>query len=61
LTTTKIWECTCLTANYTSSAGKCIPNDDVVPVRTNYPLENARTISYDFVESRATEESNTFS
>jgi hypothetical protein len=49
--TTIPWSCACLTANYTSSHGKCLLNTDVNAVRTNYPLENARTINYDYVET----------
>ncbi|CDW85678.1 meckelin isoform 4 [Stylonychia lemnae] len=49
--TTIPWSCACLTSNYTSSYGICLLNTDVTAVRTNFPLENARTINYDYVET----------
>ena len=36
-------------------------NADALEVKTNYPLENARTINYDFVETKATEDTETLS
>ena len=51
--TTIPWSCSCVTTLYTASYGKCLINTDVQKVRNAYPLENARTINYDFVETTA--------
>lgn len=49
--TTIPWTCSCVTTFYTSSYGMCLLNTDVSVVSTNHPLENARTINYDYVET----------
>jgi len=49
--TTIPWTCACVTTLYTTSYGKCLINTDVQTVRNNFPLENARTINYDYVET----------
>ena len=49
--TTIPWTCECLTTYYTSSNGICIPNTDLTNINTLYPIANARTINYYYVET----------
>ena len=49
--TTIPWTCSCVTTFYTSSHDICLINTDVQTISTSYPLESARTINYDYVET----------
>jgi hypothetical protein len=45
-----------LTKDYTAAKDVCYLNSDADPIKTSYSVENgARTINYDYVETKATD------
>lgn len=46
------YECLCITG-YIQSAGSCVKSADITDIISQYPLENARTVVYNFVETNS--------
>ncbi|CAG9329728.1 unnamed protein product [Blepharisma stoltei] len=44
------YKCVCI-SDYTSSAGTCVKNSEVADLLTQFPLESARSVIYNYVET----------